>query len=125
MLPSTKKPRSKNDRVHQRTPFIILEVKGKHSNEVFLASAENIGPGGLFLSSSKKLKVGGRFPIEFVLPDKKTKIFCTCEVIWKKSYENIGLGSEGIGVRFVDMDPSQKKLISDWVDKKHKKKRRP
>ncbi|MFQ5580450.1 MAG: PilZ domain-containing protein [Nitrospiria bacterium] len=125
MLPSAKKAGTKNNRVHQRTPFIVLEVKGKHSNEVFLASAENLGPGGLFLSSPKKLKVGGRFPIEFVLPDMKTKIFCTCEVVWKKSYDNLGLASEGIGVRFVDMDPAQKKIISDWVDKKHAKSRRP
>ncbi len=125
MLSSTKKPGTKNNRVHQRTPFIVLEVQGKHSNEVFLASAENLSPGGLFLSSSKKLKVGGQFPIEFVLPDMKTKIFCTCEVVWKKNYDNLGLASEGIGVRFVDMDPSQKKTISDWVDKRHKKKRRP
>lgn len=125
MVPSAKKAGTKNNRVHQRTPFIVLEVKGKHSNEVFLASAENLSPGGLFLSSSKNLKVGGRFPIEFVLPDMKTKIFSTCEVVWKKNYNSVGLASEGIGVRFVDMDPSQKKTISDWVDKKHQKKRRP
>lgn len=113
-----------NRRQFQRTPFIILEVKGKHSNKVFLASAENFSQGGLFLSSSRPLKIGSRFPIEFVLPDKTTKVSCTCEVVWKKKYDKMGLASEGIGIRFIDLDPAQKMVIGEWVDKGGKKKRR-
>ena len=112
-----------NRRKAQRTPFIVLEVKGKRSNKVFLAYAENISQGGLFLSSSHTLKVGDRFPIEFVLPDDKTKIRSTCEVVWKKRYDNMGLVSEGMGIRFVDIDSAQKKLIGQWIDKGEKKKR--
>jgi uncharacterized protein (TIGR02266 family) len=102
---------------------MVLEVKGKRANKVFLAYAENISRGGLFLSSSQSLKVGDRFPIEFVLPDEKTKIRSTCEVVWKKRYDNMGLVSEGMGVRFVDIDPAQKKIIDHWMDKGEKKKR--
>lgn len=112
-----------NRRQFQRSPFIVLEVKGKRSNKVFLAYAENISQGGLFLSSSQTVKVGDRFPIEFVLPDKKTKVRCTCEVVWKKKYDKMGLVSEGVGIRFVDIDPMQKKVIGEWIDKKEKKKR--
>lgn len=112
-----------NRRQFQRTPFIVLEVKGKRSNKVFLAYAENISQGGLFLSSSQTLKVGDQFPIEFILPDKKTKVLCTCEVVWKKRYDRMGLVSQGVGIRFVDLDPSQKKVIGEWIDKGEKKKR--
>ncbi len=101
----------------------MLTSEGKHSNKVFVAYAENISQGGLFLASSHKLKVGDRFPIEFILPDNKTKVRCTCEVTWKKKYDTQGIISEGVGVRFVDMDPAQKKIISGWIDKEEKKKR--
>lgn len=122
MLTSEEKTKV-NRRQSPRIPFIVLEVKGKYSNKVFLAYAENISPGGLFLSSSQTLKVGDRFPIEFVLPDNKTKVRCTCEVAWKKKYDTDGIISEGVGVRFVDLASAQKKVISGWIDKEEKKKR--
>lgn len=111
-----------NRRRFKRSPFIVLEIKGKHSNKIFLAQAENLSQGGLFLSSRQPLKVGDRFPIEFVLPDNKTKVTCTSEVIWKKRYNTSGLASEGIGVRFVDLEPLQKELIGDWIDADEKEK---
>ncbi|TAJ98886.1 MAG: PilZ domain-containing protein [Candidatus Manganitrophaceae bacterium] len=122
MLTSEEKTKV-NRRQSSRLPFIVLEVKGKHSNKVFVAYAENISQGGLFLSSSHKLKVGDRFPIEFILPDNKTKVRCTCEVTWKKKYDTQGIISEGVGVRFVDLASDQKKIITGWIDKEEKKKR--
>ncbi|MFY9269249.1 MAG: PilZ domain-containing protein [Candidatus Manganitrophaceae bacterium] len=113
-----------NRRQSPRIPFFILEVKGKHSNRIFVATAENISRGGLFLSSSKPLKIGDRFPIEFVLPDNKTTVRCTCEVAWKKKYDVKGVVSEGVGVRFVDLPPDQKKIINVWIEKEEKKERR-
>ncbi len=122
MLTSERKPKV-NRRESTRVPFIVLEVKGKYSNKVFLAYAENISQGGLFLSSAQTLKIGDRFPIEFILPDNKTKVRCTCEVTWKKKYDHNGIISEGVGVRFIDLPASQKKIISGWIDKEEKKKR--
>lgn len=122
MLTSERKPKV-NRRESTRVPFIVLEVKGKYSNKVFLAYAENISQGGLFLSSAQTLKVGDRFPIEFILPDNKTKVRCACEVAWKKKYDHNGIISEGVGVRFIDLPASQKKIISGWIDKEEKKKR--
>ncbi len=123
MLTTEEKKVGINRRQFQRTPFVVLEVQGKRSNKVFMAYAENISQGGLFLSSSQTLKVGDQFPVEFVLPDKKTKVRCTCEVAWKKRYDKMGLVSEGMGIRFVDLDPAQKKVIGEWIDKGEKKKR--
>ena len=113
-----------NRRKFYRAPFLVLEVKGKHSNRIFIAQTENLSQGGAFLSSRQNLKVGDRFPMEFVLPDNKTTVRCTSEVIWKKSYNNSGLSSEGLGIRFVDMAPSQKKVLGDWIDEEDRKKRR-
>jgi len=109
-----------NRRRFQRAPFLILEVKGKHSNRIFIAQAENISQGGAFLTSGQDLKVGDRFPVEFVLPDNKTTVSCMSEVVWKKRYGNSGLSSEGLGIRFVDMAPSQRKVLGDWIDEEDK-----
>lgn len=108
-------------RRHPRAPFLILEIKGKHSNKVFLAQTENVSQGGLFFSSRQPLKIGDRFPVEFVLPDNKTMFRCTSEVVWKKRYDTAGIASEGIGIRFVDLEPSQKKILGDWIEREEEK----
>ncbi len=98
---------------------MVLEVKGKQFDKVFLAYAENLGLGGLRLTSSHPLKIGDHFPVEFVLPDQITKIACTCEVVWR--YDS-GSHSEGLGVRFVDLSQQLKKVIGTWIDEEEKKK---
>ncbi len=97
-----------------RSPLLVLEVKGKHYNTIFVGQTGNISEGGLFLNAKRPLQVGDSFPVEFILPDNKTKISCTCEVVWTKRY---GPGSEasGVGIRFVDLDDRKKKVIGDWV----------
>ncbi|MFQ5598185.1 MAG: PilZ domain-containing protein [Nitrospiria bacterium] len=123
---STPKKSGINRRKHARKPFLVLEIKGSHSNKIFLAYAENVSQGGLFLSGKPPLKIGDRFPIEFVLPDNKTMVRCTSEVVWKKKYDQPGFNAaEGIGIKFVDMDPDQKKLIGDWVDQEEAKNQNP
>jgi uncharacterized protein (TIGR02266 family) len=108
-------------RRHTRSPFIVLEIKGKHFDKTFIGYAENLGPGGLFLSAAQPMKVGDRFPVEFVLPDNKTKVRCNCEVVWKKRYDTKGVVSEGMGIRFVDLDQVNRKAIADWVKQKEKR----
>ncbi len=111
-----------NRRESPRSPFLVVEIKGKHANKIFLAYAENVSKGGAFLAGRQDLEVGDRFPIEFVLPDNKTTVSCMSEVVWKKKYEKTGLQpAEGIGIKFVDMAPDQEKVIGEWVDKEEQK----
>jgi len=109
-------------RKYRRAPFMVLEVKGKHFEKIFVGYAENISPGGLFLSAAQPMKVGERFPVEFVLPDNVTMIRCTCEVVWKKRYDLKGMVSEGMGIRFVDLNQAKRKAITDWVKRQENKK---
>jgi uncharacterized protein (TIGR02266 family) len=99
---------------------MVLEVKGKRFDEIFLAYADNMGLGGLRLSTSHPLKVGDHFPVEFVLPDKITKINCTCEVVWRKESCDSGSVSEGVGVRFIDLSQQIKKAIGSWIEQEEK-----
>ncbi len=104
-----------DERKSVRSPLLVLEVKGKHYNKIFIGYAKNISKDGLFLDARQSLKPGDQFPVEFVLPDGATKITCICEVVWTKQYSRASGGSRGMGVRFVKMAPSQKRIIEEWV----------
>lgn len=102
---------------------MVLEVKAKQVDKIFLAYADNLGLGGLRLSTSHSLKVGDHFPVEFILPDMITKINCTCEVVWRKETKDNGSASEGFGVRFLDLSQQLKKVIGSWIDEEEKGKK--
>ncbi len=104
-------------RQNLRRPLIVLEVKWKQYDQVFLGTTENIGIGGLFMSTDRSLQVGERFPLQFILPDHKTEIDCTGEIIWTRQYPSEGDRSEGVGVRFVAMDTKKIKAIEQWIQK--------
>jgi uncharacterized protein (TIGR02266 family) len=98
-----------------RNPLFVLEVKWKRYDEVFLGHTENISLGGLFMSTNHTAHVGEKFPMEFILPDRKTKVDCTGEVVWTRQYSSEGAGSEGVGVRFVNLNAKKIKAIEQWI----------
>lgn len=100
-----------------RAPVFVLEVKWKKYDKVFIAQAQNISATGLLLAADRDLSVGERFPIEFVLPDRKTRVDCTGEVVWIKRYGTHQPGSQGVGIRFVDLDDKKMKAITEWIRK--------
>ena len=98
-----------------RHPLIVLEVKWKEYDKVFLGHSQNISMGGLFMSTDRTLHVGDRFPLEFILPDRKTKILCTGEVSWTRQYSSEGPRSQGVGIRFLDLNTKTVKAIEIWM----------
>jgi uncharacterized protein (TIGR02266 family) len=107
-----------------RSPLLVLEVKGKYYNKIFIGYTKNLSKDGLFLSSQQTLKAGDQFPVEFVLPDHTTRVNCTCEVVWTKTFRSMTGNSTGVGVRFVDLDEPQKRIIDDWVIRAEGKKKK-
>lgn len=107
--------RAPDKRQHVRFPVMVLEVKGKHYDKVFFGFSSDFALGGLRLSTDNAFSVGERFPVEFILPDNKTKIQCTCEVVWGKRRVGSDMVSESLGLRFVDLDAVKKRLIGAWL----------
>jgi len=101
------------------SPLLVLEVKGKGYDRIFLGYAENLSLGGLMMSTPKRLKPGDQFPVEFVLPDRKTTVSCTCEVVWKRDGQP-GSPPTGVGLRFVGVGPAAKKVLDQWVRREGK-----
>ncbi len=106
-----------------RSPLLVLEVRGKYYSKIFIGHTENVSKDGFFLSSHQPLKAGDQFPVEFVLPDHTTKVVCTCEVVWIKEFKSRTGNSTGVGVRFVNLDQSKKRVIEDWVTRTENKKK--
>ncbi|MBI3605939.1 MAG: PilZ domain-containing protein [Nitrospirae bacterium] len=113
--PAGIKPSMADRRQYHRAPVMIMEVQGKQSDRVFLAYANDISEGGLSLTTENRLRVGDRFPIELVLPDQKTVVNCTAEVVWNKEIMKGGMISQGVGVRFLDLEAGKKKAIHKMV----------
>jgi uncharacterized protein (TIGR02266 family) len=101
------------------SPLLVLEVKGKGYDRIFLGYAENLSLGGLMMSTPKRLKPGDQFPVEFVLPDRKTTVSCTCEVVWKRVGQP-GVPQAGVGLRFVGVGPAARKVLDQWVRREGK-----
>ena len=101
------------------SPLLVLEVRGKAYERVFIGYAENLGLGGLMLSTPRRLKPGDRFPVQFVLPDRKSMITCTCEVVWRRD-SRPGAPATGVGLRFVGIGEEARKALDQWIRREGK-----
>ncbi|MBI3607219.1 MAG: PilZ domain-containing protein [Nitrospirae bacterium] len=107
-----------NRRLSERSPMMVLEIKGKYYDKIFIGYAENISRSGLFFSAANPPAVGATFPVEFVLPDNRTMVQCTCRVVWQHRYDTTGRPSVGVGVEFLDLDQAKRALIDQWVKRR-------
>lgn len=101
-----------------RAPVMVLEIRGKSYDRLFVGYAENLSRSGLFFSAANPPAVGATFPVEFVLPDNRTLVQCTCRVVWQHRYTTSGRPSVGVGVEFLDLDTLKRSLIDQWVTRK-------
>lgn len=101
----------------RRVPAMVLEVRGEQFDKVFFGYTKNVSEGGASLISKRSFKVGESFPIEIILPDNKTKINCTCEVIWQKKYGANGVTSDGMGIKFIDLSNEDKLKLQKVLKK--------
>lgn len=70
--------------------------------------------GGLFLRTDQPFDLWTRFNLNFDLPSGGVKISCEVEVIWLN--RDTPDGRDGMGVRFVRIDPEERKKLDDFLD---------
>lgn len=81
--------------------------------------SKDISLGGLFLEETPPLKLGAHLLLSFVLPGKKRPIRLTGEVV---RFIEHGMGEmqalrKGVGIRFVDIDPENRKQLSSFINR--------
>jgi uncharacterized protein (TIGR02266 family) len=78
----------------------------------FVATAVNIGLGGLFVASDRRFQIGDRFDLTFTLPDQPLQIAVGAEVRWLQKEEGRALG---MGLRFVHLSIAGAAAIQEFL----------
>jgi len=93
--------------------------KDKYSNsKAYLFRTKNFAQHGIFLKTDKKFKLGMEMDLEFTLPTVSHPIDVVGQVAWLADKDRNPTYYPGIGVRFVKIDPEEKKELSKFLKRK-------
>ena len=97
---------------------VEVSVDFESDSNFYAGLTQNISTGGLFIATHLIRKVGERIYLKFTLPGAAKAIEVETEVRWIR--ENSSLmrteSSPGMGVRFIDMAPSDAQTIQKFLE---------
>ena len=95
-----------------------VSVDFESDSNFYAGLTQNISAGGLFIATHRIKKVGERIQLKFTLPGSSKPIECETEVRWIR--ENSSLlrtdAATGMGVRFINMAPTDAQTIQKFVE---------
>jgi len=112
----TKKEVRKSPRVNLR---IVVHVEQQSRLQQFFS--KNLSSGGIFLEMGKDApKVGAKLTIAFEVPGLDKKITAQAQVVHRFSIEEMDSEMRqqtkmGIGLKFLNLSETDKKLISEYI----------
>lgn len=114
-----------NKRLHRRLALDV-EVKWHRKKDksakgkAYLFRTKNFTQHGFFLKTNKKFKMGMKMDMEFTLPTISRPIDVEGQVVWIADKDRNPTFYPGIGVRFMKIDPDEKKELGKFLSKKFK-----
>ena len=96
--------------------FIKIKIDYETDGAYLYDYSRDLSEGGIFIQTSKPLKLGERIILRFILPEVLEKVETTGEVAWVNLPGTEGL-TPGMGVRFVDLTPAKIAMIEDVIRK--------
>jgi uncharacterized protein (TIGR02266 family) len=103
--------RRKKDRRSGNRVSVSIWVEEKKGEDLYFQQAGNLSVGGVFFERTIPHPIGTRVNLKFELPGKEGVIETTGEVVSTPGSSE-GLGA---GVRFVNLDPVEKRLIEEFI----------
>ena len=94
-----------------RVPLEI-RVDLERLGEPFGATSVNIGIGGLFVATDRKLRIGDSLTLRFTLPGQALLIAVAAEVQWLYGHQGRALG---MGLRFVGLPAVAEVAIQEFL----------
>lgn len=97
-----------------------MEVGFESDSMFYTGLTQDISSGGLFVATHSIKRVGDRIKVKFTLPGQKEPIEAETEVRWVRETSSLN-GSDltsGMGLRFVNLTPEMKKVISEFLGKR-------
>ena len=103
--------RRKADRRSGTRVSISLWVEEKKGEDLYFQQAGNLSVGGVFFERTIPNPIGTQVKLKFELPGKEGVIETTGEVVSTPGSAE-GLGA---GVKFLNLDPVEKRLIEEFI----------
>ncbi len=103
--------RRKGDRRSGTRVSVSIWVEEKKGEDLYFQQAGNLSVGGVFFERTIPHPIGTRVNLKFELPGKEGVIETYGEVVSTPGSSE-GLGA---GVKFVSLDPVEKRLIEEYI----------
>ncbi len=107
----------------ERRKFVRVPVKVRMTvkdeegaGDLYFVS-RNLSIGGVFLVSDLLLEQGVKMYLEFSLPPRSALIIVKGEIAWIKDEAEEEVPG-GMGVRFLNLDPESKKIITEFIQRR-------
>jgi hypothetical protein len=103
--------RRRTDRRRDARVPVNIWVEEHQGEDLYFQQAGNLSVGGVFFERTIPHPIGTRVRLRFQLPGSEGVIETVGEVV--SSPAEVDLGA---GIKFVDLDPVEEKIIRDYVD---------
>jgi uncharacterized protein (TIGR02266 family) len=103
--------RTSDRRTEARAP-LDLWVEEEKGNELYFRRTGNVSLGGVYFEQTIPHALGTRVRLRFALPDNKTPVETTAEIVNTPSTKD-GLG---VGLRFLDLSDAARAALQAFLD---------
>ena len=95
-----------------------IEIRFKLFDEFVDEVSENLSPTGMFIRAHRPLPPGSRLAFQYQLGEDFSLFQGTAEVVWTRRRSEGLERPPGMGVRFLELDPTSRRLIRRLVDQR-------
>ena len=97
---------------------VDLEVQYRSAQEFTAAYAKNISGGGIFIRTQQPLSLNREVQLRFTLPSVSMPFVVHGLVVWTNPHPSRSSFPPGMGIKFMDLDPTAKTIIEGFVQEK-------
>ena len=94
---------------------VDLEVRYRSAQEFMVAYAKNISGGGICIRTAKPLPLNSQVQLRFTLPGMPDLFEVKGLVVWTNPYGSQTAFPTGMGIKFLELGPNEKKTIDEFV----------
>lgn len=106
-----------NKRIFKRIHSPMTPVRIEAGSELCFGFVRDVSCYGISTFGLKPLTVGGKYKIEFTLPDLGEPVRCNATVRWNRIHTQSFVSTSRQGLMFEDIDPAAAQRIDDWVNR--------
>jgi uncharacterized protein (TIGR02266 family) len=93
--------------------YVGISVYSDHN--FYTGFSLNLSEGGVFVATHNLVPVGSTVVLHMILPFDDVPVVTMAEVRWYRDYSEESDGPPGMGLKFVDIDPSSLEVVKRFV----------